>query len=69
MLEDLAKEVERFVLSSPHANINDYLQEVKCCLVDLTDATSREKLKLVWSLFVLVVFVNQLIITVHRHSQ
>lgn len=47
-LESLAKDIERFDPNSPDANIEDYFREVERCLVDLPDATSREKLKLVW---------------------
>ena len=47
-LESLAKDIERFDPSSQNANIDDYLREVERCLVDLPDASPRERLKLIW---------------------
>ena len=47
-VESLAKDIERFDPSNRDTNVDDYLREVERCLVDLPDATSREKLKLIW---------------------
>ncbi|XP_055362228.1 uncharacterized protein LOC129603674 [Betta splendens] len=47
-LESLAKDIECFDPKSHDSTIDDYLQEVDRCLLDLPHATAREKLKLIW---------------------
>ena len=47
-IESLAKDIEHFDPGTRYANINDYLREVKLCLIDLPHATSREKLEFIW---------------------
>ncbi|KAL7407083.1 hypothetical protein ABVT39_002598 [Epinephelus coioides] len=47
-LESLARDVERFDPINKDTNVDDYLQEVECCLLDLPHPSSREKLKLLW---------------------
>lgn len=39
---------ERFDPNSQDSNVNDYLLEVECCLIDLPNANSREKLEQIW---------------------
>jgi len=42
-LDYIAKDVERFDSDSRDANVNNYLREVEHCLVDLPNASMREK--------------------------
>uniref|UniRef100_A0A3P8WGU8 Uncharacterized protein n=1 Tax=Cynoglossus semilaevis TaxID=244447 RepID=A0A3P8WGU8_CYNSE len=44
----LAQDIERFDPDNKNINVNDYLREVDRCLVDLPNATTREKLRLIW---------------------
>ena len=47
-LESLAKDVEGFDPHSQEPQVDNNLQEVEHCLLDLANPSSREKLKLVW---------------------
>ena len=47
-LELIAKDMEHFDPGNPDQHIDDYFTELENNLVDLPDATHREKVKLVW---------------------
>ena len=47
-LDSLARDLEKFDPSHRSSNIEDYLREVNHAISDLTHATSREKVRLIW---------------------
>lgn len=47
-LESMARDIERFDPNDRESTVDDYLREVDRCLLDLPEATAREKLKLIW---------------------
>ncbi|KAL7407266.1 hypothetical protein ABVT39_005928 [Epinephelus coioides] len=48
VLEFLAKDIELFDPNNCDQHVDDYLRELDNCLVDLPQATEREKIKLLW---------------------
>ncbi|KAL7380779.1 hypothetical protein ABVT39_023988 [Epinephelus coioides] len=48
VLESLAKDIELFDPNNCDQHVDDYLRELDNCLVDLPQATEREKIKLLW---------------------